>query len=170
MNVTWIGSPNFWTGRPLGEPTTVVIHTMAGYITGCDDWFRNPNSQVSAHYGVGLNGDIHAYVRTRDRAWANGLVEAGSCWDLAHFGNPNHLTVSIETEDLGDPLQQVTTQQYVSVRTLVRTAIERHGISVLAGHCDITPLSRKFCPGTRWVESGLMEQLAAECGLSMLCS
>jgi N-acetylmuramoyl-L-alanine amidase len=166
VTTLWVASPNFWTGRPYGPPVAVVLHTMAGTLDGCDAWFANPASQVSAHYGVGLNGDIHAYVRTRDAAWANGLLEDGTTWPLA--GNPNWVTVSIETEDLGDPMQPVTDEEYSSVRTLVRTVHARHpSIVWIAGHDTISPLSRPHCPGQRWRDSR-MGYLASDTGLTLI--
>src|ERR1700756_1937323 len=103
VNVSWVASPNYWTGRTAGPPIALVLHTMAGPIGACDAWFRNPASQVSAHYGVGLDGAIHAYVRTADTAWANGILEPDNVWPGPAGTNPNRLSVSIETEDLGDP-------------------------------------------------------------------
>src|SRR5579859_3333036 len=109
---SWVGSPNFWSGRAAGPPIAVVLHTMAGSIDSCDAWFSNPRAEVSAHYGVGLDGAIHAYVRTRDTAWANGILEADNTWVGPAGVNPNRLTVSIESEDLGDPSQEVTDEEY----------------------------------------------------------
>jgi N-acetyl-anhydromuramyl-L-alanine amidase AmpD len=142
---------------------------MAGTLEATDAWFRTPSSQVSAHYGVGLDGAIHAYVRTWDRAWANGILEPGNCWGDGWPANPNDWTVSVETEDLGHSDQVVTPEQYDSVRTLCRTVIARHGCTWLAGHSMITPRSRPNCPGSRWVESGELSQLASDCGLDLLC-
>jgi N-acetylmuramoyl-L-alanine amidase len=167
MTIEWHASPNFWTGRLYGPPIAIVIHTMAGTIDACDQWFQNPQSQVSAHYGVALNGDIHAYVRSRDTAWANGLLEVGNAWPGPGLINPNWLTCSIETEDLGNPEQEVTDEQFSSVRTLVRTLHARHpSIIWLMGHDTITPLSRNHCPGARWWDSGRIQQLVDETELS----
>lgn len=165
----WLPSPNFWKGRPHSGPNTLVIHTMAGSLLATDAWFLNPASQVSAHYGVGLNGDIHAYVRTANTAWSNGILEEGNCWGDGWPSNPNWWTVSIETEDLGDPNQEVTDEQFAAVRTVARTVIARHGIYWLAGHNQISPRSRPNCPGERWWASGRMGQLSEETGLQLLC-
>jgi N-acetylmuramoyl-L-alanine amidase len=169
MTTIWKGSPNFYPGRPWGNPNCLVIHTMVGSIESTDSWFANPLSQVSAHYGVDLEGNIHAYVRTFDSAWANGVLEQGNCWGGGWPSNPNYWTVSIETEDLGNPAQEVTDAQYSSVRTLARTMIARHGIEWLCGHNNISPGSRPNCPGRRWWESGRMQQLADDTGLFLLC-
>jgi N-acetyl-anhydromuramyl-L-alanine amidase AmpD len=163
---SWVGSPNFWAGRIAGSPIAVVLHTMAGSLASCDAWFTNPASEVSAHYGVGLDGAIHAYVRTSDTAWGNGILEAGNTWPGRARVNPNRLSVSIETEDLGDPGQAVTDEEYGAVRTLVRTVHARHpSIVYLLGHDQIAPHSRAHCPGDRWRASGRFQQLLDDTGL-----
>ena len=45
---------------------------MEGTLEGCDSWFNNPLSEVSAHYGVGKDGEIHQYVKESEGAWATG--------------------------------------------------------------------------------------------------
>ncbi len=37
-----------------------------------DSWFGSTVSQVSAHYGIGINGEIHQYVQEADTAWHAG--------------------------------------------------------------------------------------------------
>jgi N-acetylmuramoyl-L-alanine amidase len=161
-------SPNFWPGRVHGEPIAVVIHTMAGTMAGCTAWFQNPASQVSAHFGVDLRGEMVRYVRRDDTAWANGLLEPGNRWPGPAI-NPNWLTVSIETEDLGNPDQAVPWEQYRSVRTLVRTMRAAFPtVKYVMGHEAITPRSRPNCPGKRWIASGRLEQLARDCGLILV--
>lgn len=161
-------TPNFWTGRVNGPPIAVVIHTMAGSRAGCDSWFAQPVSRVSAHYGVGLDGDFSRYVRRWDSAWANGALEHGNVWPGPLHINPNWLTVSIETEDLNDPQQEVTPVQYNTVRTLIRTVHEEYdSILYLLGHCSISPRSKPDCPGDRWITSWRLADLAADTGLEL---
>jgi N-acetylmuramoyl-L-alanine amidase len=141
---------------------------MAGTLSSCSAWFSASRSQVSAHYGVGLDGDFCRYVSRTDTAWANGLIEPGNSWPGPAI-NPNWLTVSIETEDLGDPEQEVTVPQYTTCRTLIRTVMGTFPeISFLMGHYVISPRSRPHCPGSRWTESGLLQQLADETNLQLI--
>ena len=69
MNVQWIGcaAENFRTGRPLGSrPEAIVVHIIVGSLTSADGHFNDPKAAVSAHYGVGKNGEIHQYVHEVD--------------------------------------------------------------------------------------------------------
>jgi hypothetical protein len=50
-------------------PRILVVHIMQGTLDGTDAWFRNPVSQVSAHFGVRHNGQMVQWVDTDDRAW-----------------------------------------------------------------------------------------------------
>jgi hypothetical protein len=62
LPITWIGSCNKTPGRGGFRPEAIVIHIMEGTLGGTDDWFNNPASKVSAHYGIGRNGQVHQYV------------------------------------------------------------------------------------------------------------
>ena len=37
------------------KPELIVLHIMDGTLSGTDSWFADPSSQVSSHYGIGLN-------------------------------------------------------------------------------------------------------------------
>jgi N-acetyl-anhydromuramyl-L-alanine amidase AmpD len=142
---------------------------MAGSLTSCDNWFANPASQVSSHYGVGLNGEAHQYVSLDNTSWANGRLESGNIW-APRFGadNPNDETITIETEDRGLGTTVVTDRQYATVLALCKRAIAAGNPGmVLSGHVAISPQSRPGCPGARWVASGRMRQLADALGLEL---
>src|SRR5262249_53777769 len=134
-------------------------------LDGADSWFANPDSEVSAHYGVGLDGQAHQYVRLRDTAWANGILEAGEQWTALGLGagNPNHRTVSIETEDKANAGEAVTDLQFTAVLAIAQVAIQQFPtITHLVGHNVISPQNRANCPGARWVTSGRFAALAAQ--------
>jgi N-acetylmuramoyl-L-alanine amidase len=162
-------SGNFWAGRPYGPPIAIVIHTEAGSEAGTQSEFTNNASQVSAHFGVGLDGRADQFVQLVDSAWANGIREAGNSWDTRGLPNvnPNFLSVSIETEDLGNNSQPVTDAQYASVLAIGRLALATFPSSLtwLLRHADISPSTRAHCPGDRWMASGRFQQLAHELGL-----
>ena len=112
-------------------------------------------------------------MQIEDTAWANGILESGNAWQANHLPdvNPNYLTVSIETEDLGNNSQMVTVAQYATVLANCRLAMNMYPtITYLLGHRDISPHTRPNCPGARWIASGKFARLAAELGLTTLSS
>ena len=81
MAVQFVGpvpTSNYLAGRAghsmqfagASDPSYVVIHTMVGTIASADSRFQNPGAQVSAHYGVGLDG------RTIRKMVANALASS----------------------------------------------------------------------------------------------
>lgn len=66
---TWIASPNY-SSRNGEKITNIVIHHTESFdLNGTVSWFRNPASQVSAHYVMGLDGTIVQMVHDGDKAW-----------------------------------------------------------------------------------------------------
>lgn len=129
---------------------------MAGSLQSCDAWFKNPASQVSSHYGVGLDGALHQYVDLGDGSWANGVLEPGNDWQsiVGNSSNPNYQTVTIETEDMGSGSTIVSEAQYQSTLEACRLAMQIYpNIRYLMGHRVISPQSRPQCCGNRWWES-----------------
>lgn len=63
---------NYEEGRRGTKIDRIVVHLMAGTLQGTAAWFGNPASQVSAHYGVGANGEVHEYVNGVHTAWHAG--------------------------------------------------------------------------------------------------
>src|SRR5262245_56464762 len=167
-DVRWIGSPNHYTGRNGWPVQAIVIHTMAGTLNSCDSWFNNPASQVSSHYGIGLDGRQHQYVQLWDGSWANGVLEPGNQWVkiIGNSSNPNYQTVTVETEDNGSGATPVTDAMWGATLAVCQLALQAYpGIRYLMGHNIISPNSRPSCCGNRWWESGKFEQLAAALGL-----
>jgi N-acetyl-anhydromuramyl-L-alanine amidase AmpD len=168
-----------WDGRPYGPPIAFVLHSATGGESGTVAEFVGSASQLSSHYSVGLDGSIDCYVDPADRAWGNGLLEPGNAWSAIAVDcgvdtalNPNHITVSCETEDLGNPRQEVTDRQYNAVLYAAWEAKLRYPNSLryLARHTDISPQSRTCCPGDRWVASGRFLALADALGLKTVCT
>lgn len=47
-----------------------VIHVAQGNNqSGIDAWFRDPKAQVSAHFSIARNGDVHQHVGIHRIAW-----------------------------------------------------------------------------------------------------
>jgi LysM repeat protein len=165
----WAGSPNYWPGRPNGQPIALVIHTMAGSMIGAQGEFASISSGTSAHFGIGLDGRVQQYVDLSDRAWANGWLEEGHSWPGPVWVNPNDLTVSIETEDFGNPNQAVTDAQFQATVRVGRLVLSRYpSIRYVMTHRAISPQSRAEDPGPRWLAKGKMEALANSLGLKLI--
>lgn len=159
---------NHFNGREGLLPVAIVIHTMGGTLSATDSWFANPNSQVSAHFGIGLDGTIHQYVQLSDGAWANGILEPDNKWPFVDGRNPNLRTISIETEDLNDPNQVVTPLQYAATLSVCTSVLHQYpSVRYLMTHRAISPHSKPSCPGPRWTTSR-MKDLADALNLSLV--
>lgn len=149
---TQIPSPNYTAGRMNYRPEAIVIHIMEGSLSGTDSWFKNRQSSVSAHYGIGTNGEIHQYVQENDTAWHAGRVNAPS-WNLIKpvrnglYRNPNYYTIGIEHE--GNENSEWTDTMYESSSSLIAEVAQRWNIPIdryhIIGHHEIYSL--KTCPG-----------------------
>jgi N-acetyl-anhydromuramyl-L-alanine amidase AmpD len=172
-------STNRWVGRPYGPPIAFVVHTDAGGESGTIAEFLSSSSELSTHYAVSLEGALDCFVDPGDRAWSNGILEPGNLWTAIanDMGvdttlNPNHITISCGTEDLGDSTREVTDRQYNAVLYAAWEAKLRfpNSLRYLACHADISPQSRAHCPGDRWLASGRFQRLAQTLGLKTVSS
>ncbi len=154
MNIVTVASPHFTQGRKNYKPEAIVIHVMDGTLSGTDSWFRDARSAVSAHYGIGKNGEIHAYVSETNTAWHAGRVNMPQ-WTLIKgagnglYINPNYYTIGIEHE--GSENSEWTSEMYDASAALIKDICMRWNIPVdsrhVIGHRDI--FSLKTCPGNK---------------------
>jgi N-acetylmuramoyl-L-alanine amidase len=78
------------------QPEYLVIHyTAAGNADGVISWFRNPQSEVSAHLVIGRNGDITQVVPFDRIAWHAGKSQ----WDGR--AGLNKFSIGIELDNAG---------------------------------------------------------------------
>ncbi|MDP3795072.1 MAG: peptidoglycan recognition family protein [bacterium] len=159
MAVIWKGTPNYSVGRRGYRPEAIVIHIMAGTLTGTDAWFANPASQVSAHYGIGKNGEMHQYVKEEDTAQHAGVVDKPS-WTLIKPGiNPNLYTVGLEHE--GQPTDVWTQAMKAASAETIRAVAQRWQIPIdrnhIVGHYQIRA-SKPNCPA---VDKRIIDELIA---------
>ncbi len=163
MYIIDVPSPNFSTGRKGYSPIAIVIHIMEGTLGGTDSWFKNPESRVSAHYGIGLSGEIHRYVQEQDSAWHAGRVD-GPRWALikrdttgGKYINPNYYTIGIEHEGYKD--SEWTGALYASSAELIADIAARWEIPIdsehIIGHREIYCL--KSCPGSKVIIGRIIE-------------
>jgi N-acetylmuramoyl-L-alanine amidase len=157
MEKLWIGCDpgNFFKGRRGKTPIAIVVHIMAGSLRGTDQWFNNPRSRVSAHYGIGKSGEIHQYVAETDTAYHAGTVD-NPTWPLMQPGgspgpkiNPNYYTIGIEHEGFPDdvwPAAQVAASAALIAEVAARWKIERDVAHVIPHH---SIRASKPCPGLK---------------------
>lgn len=172
-------NPNCWYGRPYGPPVAFVLHTESGGESGTVAELLSSSAKLSAHYAAGLDGKLENWIDAQDRAWSNGILEPGNVWawiarqcGIDPALDPNHVTVTCETEDQGDPDQAVSDKQFESVMYAAGEAKRRYPNSLryLVKHSDISPQSRHSCPGDRWLASGRFHALADATGLKVVSS
>ena len=88
MAAVQVSLPNFTEGREGTAVDRIVIHYIVGTLAAADTTFSDPNSGVSAHYGIG-EGEIHQFVDEANTAW--------------HAGDWNFNLRSIGIEHSADP-------------------------------------------------------------------
>ena|SRR3990167_322967 len=140
-------SPNYTKGRNGQKIIGVVCHIMEGTLKGTDYWFMDSASGVSAHYGIGRNGEIHYYVDEKNTAWHAGRVNKPS-WSLMPGINPNLVTIGIEHE--GNAKSVWTKAQKEASASLVADICKRWNIvadrNTIIGHYEIDRIRRPNCP------------------------
>lgn len=118
---TWLGSPNYWSGRP-GGISWIVLHTMVGTVASANARFQIPSQAASAHYGVGEDGSLVQWVDEANSAW-----HAGD-------GVVNQASIGIEHEDMGNYDSPRPDALYARSSALVAAICSRYGIPVQRGN------------------------------------
>ncbi|MFP4275380.1 MAG: N-acetylmuramoyl-L-alanine amidase [Paracoccaceae bacterium] len=152
----WHPSPNHGPRRDGARPDLVVLHytamadAEAALARLCD-----PGAEVSAHYLVGLRGEVWHLVDEARRAWHAGAGAWGGVTDV------NSRSIGIELANRGDHPFPVA--QMAALETLLRGVLSRWEIPPerVIGHADMAP-GRKIDPGPRFDWRGL-----ARAGLSV---
>jgi N-acetylmuramoyl-L-alanine amidase len=142
-------TPNFTRGREGHEPRGIVVHTTDGSYEAAASWFANPESGVSSHYLVGLDGRVAQFVEEEDAAHHAGRVREPTA-ALLSAENPNLYTIGIEFEDEGDPAGvERTDEQYAAGARLIADIARRWRIPLdrehVIGHREV--FAAKSCPG-----------------------
>lgn len=155
FTIIWRGTNNFWPGRDGHSPIAIVDHIMQSSIESADGWFKNPKSEVSAHFGVAKDGRIWQWVAVTNSAWANGPInnpDKSIQWIVdadKHNINPNRLTISIEHE--GKTGELFTQKQYDATLWLHQKLIKENNIALdgkhIIGHFQLDSVTRPNCPG-----------------------
>lgn len=149
------GSPN-WSGRNGCGIEAIVVHvTGPGTMAGMRSWFKNPTSQVSAHFGIGKNGEVEQYVALENAAWHAGIVNRPTATIVADWTargvNPNRCTVGIELLLAGpaEPLVEYP-QMQASLDLLLRWLIDTTQVPLdrvhIIGHYELDQINRNTDP------------------------
>lgn len=130
--------PSFTKGRSGAKVNKIVIHHVAG--TNFDIMPSVWNTrQASAHYGIGVNGVIRAYVAENNTAWHAGNWEA------------NISSIGIEhTNSGGAPAWPVAQATIDASARLCADIAKRHGLGQLVPIKNLFPhshFSATACPG-----------------------
>lgn len=153
MAIQLIGSPNKDKGHEGFRPEAIVIHIMEGTLKGTDAWFKNEESGVSAHYGIGKQGEIHQYVGESDTTWHSGRLVSPTWRLLKPDVNPNWYTIGIEHEGRADTPWSDALYK-ASARLIIRfsdarrspaNAITLSGSSGIGSYCQLTHIVVGSC-------------------------
>jgi glycosyltransferase involved in cell wall biosynthesis len=147
-------------GRGGDRPRAIVLHTTAGSFAGTDTWFADPDSNVSAHFVVALDGRVAQFVDERDTARHAGRVRAPTASLAVGEQDVNRFTIGIEFEDGGDPAGVTRPDaQYEAGGWLIADLATRWGIPLdrdhVMAHREV--FAAKSCPGNLDLERLLTE-------------
>src|SRR3990167_3748423 len=148
----WKPSPNFYS-REGHKIEAIILHIGEGSLGWADtslgainSHFSKPSTQVSAHYGIGYNGEVDQYVKEEDCAWHAGLADRPT-WKLFNKINTNKRTIGIEHEGWHD--EEWPEAQKVASANLIKDICVRHNIPIdrehIIGHYEIRK-SKPNCP------------------------
>lgn len=135
-----IPADNFTAGRGGVKVDTVVIHIMDGTSGGTESWFKNPASDVSAHFGISKAGELTQFVSLKDTAWHAG----GKTF------NNNQRSVGIEHEGRPTDTNLWPIAQLEKSARLTALLLVYYGLTVdaIQPHSYFNPGHR--CPGDRF--------------------
>jgi len=150
MNILKRSTPNFHHPRRC-QVKMIVVHVMDGTLAGTDAWFAQSVSEVSAHYGIGLDGTVHQYVDEGDEAWHAGVIDDPTV-ALEPGANPNWYSIGIEHEGFvaaGRLPRPWSEDQLAASAELIADIAKRYNIPIdtdhVVGHHAIYALHN--CPG-----------------------
>jgi len=124
---------------------------MSGTMSGTASWFASPISSVSAHYGIGLNGEVHQYVKDDKSAWSNGRVNNPTAKIVLDNLNINQNKISLSIEHEGQDLSKAPEIQLKTSAELIKTLAMKWNIPInrqhIIGHYEIFA-GKPNCPST----------------------
>ena len=165
MPVDRASSPNAEPGRGGHRPLGIVVHTAVGTLGGTVSWFALPDSGVSAHFVVGLDGQLASVVAEEDTARHAGRPHDSTAPFLPQDVDPNQVTLGIEFVDDRDPNGVIRPDaQYATGAELLWALGLRWSIPLdrdhVVGHREID--GSQTCPGNLDIDRLLREANALD--------
>ncbi|MFB6816515.1 peptidoglycan-binding protein [Streptomyces sp. NPDC056347] len=151
----WVAAdPNNYTQGRTATIDKVVVHVTQGSYAGSINWFRNPASEVSAHYVVrSSDGEITQMVRDGDTAY--------------HARSANSSSLGIEHEGFIDDPSWFTDSMYRASAALTKYLCDRYGIpkdrAHIIGHSE-APGNDHTDPGPYWDWNRYMQLVGGDTG------
>ena len=164
-----VDSPNHDVRPPGSEITLVVLHSISlppgeyggdsieRLFTNCLDPAAHPyfreicELKVSSHFLIRRDGEVVQFVPPERRAWHAGV----SSW--RGRSRCNDFSIGIELE--GTDEDAFSSEQYESLRVLLKQLQKQFPIRDIAAHSDVAP-GRKTDPGARFDWARLLAALA----------
>ena len=146
LDHVWCSSPNF--GDRLCDVDILLLH-YTGMKSGAAavNWLCTPESGVSCHYLVDIDGSITQMVSEDKRAWHAGK----SYWQGNDDINSASVGVEIQNEGPLGAFPDFPDEQIEAVIALSKDIIARHNIPAkrVLAHSDVAP-GRKVDPGPKF--------------------
>lgn len=162
MNIIQKPSPNFFS-RDNNPIKYICIHISGDTFSSLDNTFLNPNSGVSAHYGIGEDGEIHQYVSDNFGAWANGGVKNPTAQVVKDNIGVNQNKISLSVECSGIDLAKAPETQLNALVGLIRSLATKWVIPLdrycIIGHREITT-NRPICPSP---DNKILDEIVRRC-------
>ncbi|MCL2187571.1 MAG: peptidoglycan recognition protein family protein [Defluviitaleaceae bacterium] len=165
MNIPLSESPNRNPGRQGNIPDHIVLHTTGASFGSALNTIKNPANQVSYHFVISAAGEIVQLVKIKDTAWSNGTTNAAGDKRNNQLStvpairerkkNANLYTISIGFGDMpaGNPSPQQLTAVVNLIKYIQAEVEQAYNYQIplnrdrIIGHCEVSPLTRAFCPG-----------------------
>jgi N-acetylmuramoyl-L-alanine amidase CwlA len=131
------GCSNFSSRGNQGIDAIVLHYTTSRNVDGSISWFKNPASQVSAHYIVDRDGKIYQLVNDTNKAW--------HCYGFN--------TTSIGIEHVAQQGDRLTTAQEKASIQLIQWLCSEYKISkdrIFGHNWNPSKPGGTSCPGSLW--------------------
>lgn len=137
---------NWRPGGAFDISSIIFHHTATNDAQSVINWFKNPDSLVSAHYVIDKDGTIINMVDTSLRAWHAGISVLNNRTDV------NSFSIGIEIVNPDGNIYDYTEKQYQSLEWLTKDLLSKYpSINYLTGHEDVAlPKNRKKDPGIKF--------------------